>query len=267
MPERLLPNGVRLHWREAGDPAQPPIVWIHGGSVEDSSFMVAGPRAASSSGCGRCSPTRAATACPRSSSASRTTGYAQKAEDVLLWLDALGDRARGVGRGLDGRRAVAVGGDPRARARAGGDLDQRAALRAARPRTRRGGGRTAPLVEAGPRRRVLRRQRAAADGRGRAGAVQGAARALRGDDRAAARATRPPRCWRCSTRPTRATSGSPTARASAARCWSIAGIGGSLSDGGDVRAGWRRPSPARACTSSRAAGTFPIARTGPRSRR
>ena len=40
MPESRLPNGVRLHWREAGDPAKPPIVWIHGGSVEDSSFMV-----------------------------------------------------------------------------------------------------------------------------------------------------------------------------------------------------------------------------------
>jgi len=37
----VLPSGVRLHWREAGDPARPPVVWIHGGSVEDSSFMVA----------------------------------------------------------------------------------------------------------------------------------------------------------------------------------------------------------------------------------
>ena len=41
MPERVLSNGVRLHWREAGVPAGPPVVWIHGGSVEDSSFMVA----------------------------------------------------------------------------------------------------------------------------------------------------------------------------------------------------------------------------------
>src|SRR2546423_9382217 len=40
MPERDLPNGVRLHWREAGDVTKPPIVWIHGGSVEDSSMMV-----------------------------------------------------------------------------------------------------------------------------------------------------------------------------------------------------------------------------------
>ncbi len=35
-----LPTGVRLHWREAGDPASPAVVWIHGGSVEDSSFML-----------------------------------------------------------------------------------------------------------------------------------------------------------------------------------------------------------------------------------
>ena len=40
-PGQRLPNGVRLHWQEAGDPAGPPIVWIHGGSVEDSSFMIA----------------------------------------------------------------------------------------------------------------------------------------------------------------------------------------------------------------------------------
>jgi len=40
MPERDLPNGVRLHWREAGHPAKPPVVWIHGGSIEDSSSMV-----------------------------------------------------------------------------------------------------------------------------------------------------------------------------------------------------------------------------------
>ena len=35
-----LPTGVRLHWREAGNPSGPPVVWIHGGSVEDSSFML-----------------------------------------------------------------------------------------------------------------------------------------------------------------------------------------------------------------------------------
>src|SRR5678815_2252404 len=50
LPEVDLPTGVRLHWREAGltappsaptVPASPPVmVWIHGGSVEDSSVMV-----------------------------------------------------------------------------------------------------------------------------------------------------------------------------------------------------------------------------------
>jgi pimeloyl-ACP methyl ester carboxylesterase len=35
-----LSTGVRLHWREAGDPARTAVVWIHGGSVEDSSFML-----------------------------------------------------------------------------------------------------------------------------------------------------------------------------------------------------------------------------------
>ena len=36
----MLPSGVRLHWRAAGDPSRPPLVWIHGGSVEDSSVML-----------------------------------------------------------------------------------------------------------------------------------------------------------------------------------------------------------------------------------
>jgi len=31
---------VRLHWREAGDPTKPVVVWVHGGSVEDSSMML-----------------------------------------------------------------------------------------------------------------------------------------------------------------------------------------------------------------------------------
>ena len=35
-----LATGVRLHWREIGDRHRPPVVWIHGGSMEDSSFMV-----------------------------------------------------------------------------------------------------------------------------------------------------------------------------------------------------------------------------------
>ena len=89
MPERVLPNGMRLHWREAGDPMKPPIVWIHGGSVEDSSFMVADlepffPRV------------RALFPDTRGHGLSSTFervedyGYPQKAEDVLLWLDALG---------------------------------------------------------------------------------------------------------------------------------------------------------------------------------
>jgi len=89
MPERLLPNGVRLHWREAGDLVKPPIVWIHGGSVEDSSFMVADLEPFF----GR---VRALFPDTRGHGLSSTFerveeyGYPQKAEDVLLWLDALG---------------------------------------------------------------------------------------------------------------------------------------------------------------------------------
>jgi 3-oxoadipate enol-lactonase len=41
MPEAVLANGIRLHWREAGRPGKPLVVWIHGGSIEESSSMVA----------------------------------------------------------------------------------------------------------------------------------------------------------------------------------------------------------------------------------
>jgi pimeloyl-ACP methyl ester carboxylesterase len=89
MPEHLLPNGVRLHWREAGDSTKPPIVWIHGGSVEDSSFMVADLEPFFER-------VRALFPDTRGHGLSSTFervedyGYPKKAEDVLLWLDALG---------------------------------------------------------------------------------------------------------------------------------------------------------------------------------
>ncbi len=102
MPERLLANGVRLHWREAGEPTKPPVVWIHGGSVEDSSFMV-----------GDLEPfvgrIRALFPDTRghglSSKFERVEdyGYPAKAEDVRLWLDALGvDRAVWGGASMGG---------------------------------------------------------------------------------------------------------------------------------------------------------------------
>ena len=89
MPERLLANGVRLHWREAGDPAKPPIVWIHGGSIEDSSFMVADLEPLFPHVRARFPDTRGH---GLSSTFERVEdyGYPRKAEDLLLWLDALG---------------------------------------------------------------------------------------------------------------------------------------------------------------------------------
>ena len=92
MPERLLPNGVRLHWREAGNAAGAPIVWIHGGSVEDSSMMATDLEPffdelrvllPDARGHGR------------SQKFERVENYtyARKAEDMLLWLDALGVRS------------------------------------------------------------------------------------------------------------------------------------------------------------------------------
>jgi 3-oxoadipate enol-lactonase len=41
VPEAVLANGVFVHWRELGRPGAPLVIWIHGGSIEESSSMVA----------------------------------------------------------------------------------------------------------------------------------------------------------------------------------------------------------------------------------
>jgi pimeloyl-ACP methyl ester carboxylesterase len=89
VPEARLANGVRLHWREAGDPARPPVVWIHGGSVEDSSVMVADlepffPRVRA-----LFPDTRGHGRSQRFTRPEDYT-YPRKGADLLLWLDALG---------------------------------------------------------------------------------------------------------------------------------------------------------------------------------
>jgi pimeloyl-ACP methyl ester carboxylesterase len=89
VPELALANGVRLHWREAGDPAKPPLVWIHGGSVEDSSSMVADLEPLAGRVRALFPDTRGHGLSSRFERAEDYT-YAKKAEDVVLWLDALG---------------------------------------------------------------------------------------------------------------------------------------------------------------------------------
>ena len=89
MPEITLPNGVRLHWREAGDPARPPVVWIHGGSIEDSSSMVADLEPFAARIRALFPDTRGHGLSERFERVEDYT-YPKKAEDVRLWLDALG---------------------------------------------------------------------------------------------------------------------------------------------------------------------------------
>jgi pimeloyl-ACP methyl ester carboxylesterase len=91
VPELELSNGVRLHWREAGAADGPPIVWIHGGSVEDSSMMVADLEPFLDRVRGLFPDTRGH---GRSSHFERVEDYTypRKAADLLLWLDALGVR-------------------------------------------------------------------------------------------------------------------------------------------------------------------------------
>jgi len=118
MPECLLPNGVRLHWREAGDRAKPPVVWIHGGSVEDSSFMVADLEPFSGRVRALFPDTRGH---GRSSTFERVEdyGYPQKAEDVRLWLDALGiERAVWGGASMGGALSLWMAVHAPARVRA-----------------------------------------------------------------------------------------------------------------------------------------------------
>src|SRR5262249_11706172 len=89
MPECLLSNGVRIHWREEGVADGVPVVWIHGGSVEDSSMMVGDLEPFFGSVRALFPDTRGH---GRSSHFERVEDYtyARKAEDMLLWADALG---------------------------------------------------------------------------------------------------------------------------------------------------------------------------------
>ncbi len=91
VPDILLPNDVRLHWLEKGAPSGPPIIWIHGGSIEDSSMMVADLEPFFD---------RLRVLLPDVRGHGLTTRFERvedythqrKLEDVLLWLEAIGVR-------------------------------------------------------------------------------------------------------------------------------------------------------------------------------
>ena len=114
----MLPTGVRLHWREAGIASGPVVVWIHGGSVEDSSVMVADlepflrrVRALFPDARGHGLSTRF--------ERMEDYTYARKAEDMILWLDALGIREAvwgGVSMGAALSLWIAVNAPERVRA-------------------------------------------------------------------------------------------------------------------------------------------------------
>jgi 3-oxoadipate enol-lactonase len=89
MPDRVLDNGVRISWREAGRPGGPPVVWIHGGSVEDSSVMLADLEPFFDRLRVLCPDTRGHGGSQKFERIEDYT-YPRKAEDLLLWLDALG---------------------------------------------------------------------------------------------------------------------------------------------------------------------------------
>ena len=80
---------MRLHWREAGDPRKPPVVWIHGGSVEDSSVMVSDLEPFFAKIRALFPDTRGHGLSSRFERSEDYT-YPRKAEDMLLWADAVG---------------------------------------------------------------------------------------------------------------------------------------------------------------------------------
>jgi 3-oxoadipate enol-lactonase len=88
VPDRTLANGVRLHWREAGQAAGPPVVWIHGGSVEESSSMVADLEPFFGRIRALFPDTRGHGLSQKFERVADYT-YPRKAEDLLVWLDAL----------------------------------------------------------------------------------------------------------------------------------------------------------------------------------
>jgi pimeloyl-ACP methyl ester carboxylesterase len=82
---------MRLHWREAGVPGGPPVVWIHGGSVEDSSMMVGDLDVFFARVRALFPDTRGHGLSSRFERVEDYT-YARKADDLLLWVDDLGIR-------------------------------------------------------------------------------------------------------------------------------------------------------------------------------
>jgi 3-oxoadipate enol-lactonase len=80
---------VRLHWLEAGDATRPPLIWIHGGSVEDASVMLPDLEPFLARVRALCPDTRGHGASSKFERPEDYT-YPRKAEDMLLWCDALG---------------------------------------------------------------------------------------------------------------------------------------------------------------------------------
>src|SRR5262245_4306713 len=89
MPGLVLDTGVRLHWREAGTPGALPVVWIHGGSVEESSVMVPDLEPLFDRLRVLCPDTRGHGLSQKFERVEDYT-YPRKADDLLRWLDALG---------------------------------------------------------------------------------------------------------------------------------------------------------------------------------
>lgn len=91
MPECVLESGARVHWLAEGNPDGPPVVWIHAGSVEESSHVVADLKPYWPTLRVFYPDARGHGLSQKSEKVEENT-YAWKARDLIQWLDAQGIR-------------------------------------------------------------------------------------------------------------------------------------------------------------------------------
>ena len=243
-------------------PRKPPLVWIHGGSVEESSLMLGDLEPFLGRVRALLPDTRGHGLSEKFERAEDYT-YARKAEDLGPWLDGLGVAAAVWG-GASMGAALSLWTAIHAPARVRGVISISGPPYAPPPEDTRGGrpiGRSSPpgaSTSTSTPTSGCAWARTPSPGSRRGRSVTRSSPACCGG-------TRWPRSSPSSTRPTRGANGSPTAPASAVRCRSSRGRR-TASPPSRCRNGWPPPSPRRGSTWWRAGRISPTGAIAPRSR-